>query len=106
MGKVIKSTCRACQYQNKFNFGGAKTDFQRNKPVPALNLKTGEFENINFFTHKYDPDYLFYSDGLLKNSSESQTFLSDFDFVINKKSNYCPNCKGFTLDFNYVSFYD
>ena len=73
MGKVIESTCRTCQYQNQFSFGGSRFNFQNKKPVPALSLKTGKFEIVNFHTYKSNLDYIFYSDGLLKTFSQDQT---------------------------------
>lgn len=106
MGKTLESCCKKCQYKNQFNFGGSKANFQINKPVPALNLKTGDFENVNYFTHKAHLDYLFYSDGLLKDFSESDLTFNDFDFKINQKSNYCPNCKNFSLDFECIGYFD
>ncbi len=106
MGKTINSICGTCRFKSQFNFGGSRADFHKNKPVPAINLKTGEFENVNFFIHKANPGYLFYSDGLLKSTSENQTTFDDFDFQINTKSNYCPNCKNFSLDFECIGYFD
>ena len=55
MGNTIDSKCRICNFENTFNYGGNKSDYKTNCPVPALNMETNEFENINFINN-----YLYY----------------------------------------------
>jgi len=48
MGNIIASKCRICNFENTFKYGGNRFDYQTNCPVPAINIKTGEFENVNY----------------------------------------------------------
>jgi hypothetical protein len=105
MGQIIKATCSICKYENKFNFGGARYSHGV-KPVPALNIKTGAFENINYHTHKDNATYIFYSHTLLKSHAVDLDTIQNADFMINKFNNYCPSCKEFTLDFECIAFFD
>jgi hypothetical protein len=105
MGQIIKATCSICKYKNQFSFGGGRFGHGANL-LPALNLKTGQFEHINYVTHKHDANYVFYSDSLLKCFTQEQTTLQSHNFKINRSNNYCPSCKDFTLDFTRVGFFD
>ncbi len=100
MGNIIASKCRLCDFENEFRFGGNRFDFKTNCPVPAINIETGEFVNINYKELEKDSAYLFYSDEKLKDINNNSNTINDFDLKLSSKNNYCPNCKNFTLDFN------
>lgn len=108
MGYIIKSECRVCNYENTFSFGGGRFNYQTYCPVPAINQKTGEFENINFYEHENSSEYLFYHDKKLKsqNLSEDNYCFSNFDLEINSQDNYCSKCKNQTLDFQFIGMID
>jgi hypothetical protein len=52
MGNLIKATCIHCDFEKDFNFGGNMMDFAVNNPVPAIDKKSGEFSNLNYFKQK------------------------------------------------------
>lgn len=104
MGSIIKSNCRVCNYLNQFSFGGSRMNYLTNCSVPAIKKDTGEFVNINYYEHIGSQEYLFYHDGQLKNphidDNKYFNFFENADLKINKKDNYCPQCKNQTLDFD------
>jgi len=100
MGQFIVAKCHNCSFKTEFNFGGNKNNFQILCPVPSIQLKTLEFENINFIEHKDNLDYAFYSDKILKGNNVSNNTFKNFNLILNESNNYCPNCKGFKLSFN------
>lgn len=108
MGYIIKSICRLCNYENTFSFGGGRFNYQTHCPVPAINKKTGEFENINFYEHEKSSEYSFYHDKELKapNVSDENNYFSIFDLKINNHDNYCPKCKNQSLDFEIIGLID
>lgn len=102
MGYIIKSKCSVCNYQNEFRFGGGRSDFQTNCPVPAINKETEEFVNINFYEHENSSEYLFYHNDVLKGENKSGNYFQNFDLKISRTDNFCPQCKNQTFDF-YIS---
>ena len=99
MGQIITSKCRSCNFEKTFQYGGNRADFQTNFPVPAINIETGEFENINYKTEIHNPKYKFYSDHELKgNNGRNNTFRS-FNLELNSENNFCPKCSNYTLHF-------
>lgn len=104
MGNIIVSKCRICDFENTFKYGGNRFDYQTNCPVPAINIETGEFENVNYKTEKNNPKYKFYSDKELKADNEEKNTFRNFNLLLNSVNNYCPECKNFSLDFR-VKFY-
>ena len=62
MGNIIASKCRICNFENTFKYGGNRFDYKTNCPVPAINIETGEFENVNYEIEKNNSKYKFYSD--------------------------------------------
>ena len=64
MGNIIESKCKSCGFSNEFRYGGGRFSYQTNCPVPAINKKTLEFENVNYLEHKDSDKYLFYSDDI------------------------------------------
>lgn len=106
MGNTIDSKCRICNFENTFNYGGNKSDYKTNCPVPALNMETNEFENINFINNQHNLKYKFYSSKELKGDNEGKTTIKNFNLELNQVNNYCPRCKNFTLDFRIICFSD
>lgn len=106
MGKLLATKCKVCNFENTFNYGGNRFDYETNCPVPAINVETGEFENINYINNKNNLKYKFYSDKELKGDNEGNNTLGNFNLELNIVNNYCPNCKNFTLDFRIKSFSD
>ena len=104
MGNIIASKCRICNFENTFKYGGNRFDFQTNCPVPALNVETEDFENVNYIENKSNPKYKFYSDKELKGNNGENNTLNNFDLKLNTINNYCPKCKNFTFDFRIKLF--
>ena len=69
MGNIIASKCRNCNFENTFKYGGNRFDYQTNCPVPAINIETGEFENVNYKVETNNPKYK--SNSPIKKSQES-----------------------------------
>jgi hypothetical protein len=106
MGQILKATCATCNFENEFRFGGGRLDNHTNKPVPAINVTTGNMESVNYFEFKDSFQYVFYSNALLKRMHDPGNTFRNFDLTINAKNNFCPNCKEFTLIFACTLFYD
>ena len=79
MGNIISAKCKICDFKKTFNYGGNKLNFQVNCPVPAINIKTGQFENINYINEKNNFTYKFYSNKELKGDNENSNTLDNFD---------------------------
>ena len=106
MGQIIASKCRTCNFENSFKYGGNRFNYQTNCPVPAINIETGEFENINYFENAGNPKYKFYFDKELKGNNEGKNTLMNFSLELNTVNNYCPKCKEFAFDFIIKFFTD
>ena len=109
MGKRFKAKCKNCGFETEFNFGGGMMRFFRVYcPVPALNKKTGAFENVNYAKHRYaiKSKNLFYFDKSLKGNNEGGHVFQHFNKKLNEMNNYCPKCKQFAMNFDLIAFYD
>jgi hypothetical protein len=106
MGNIISAKCKICDFKRTFNYGGNKFDFKVNCPVPAMNVETGQFENINYKIEKNNSKYKFYSNKELKGNNENNYTLDNFDLKLNTKNNYCPKCKKYSFDFQIIMFTD
>jgi len=106
MGNVIVSKCKNCGFSNEFNYGGVKFNYKTDCPVPAINKKTLEFENVNYFKHKDSGNYLFYTDDVLKGANENKPTITDFNLKLNTVNNYCPSCKLQALEFKVTLYTD
>ena len=106
MGNKIATKCRLCSFTNEFKLGGGKYSYKTDRPVPAINNETLEFENINHFDYKGSSKYLFYSDDILKGENTNDKTFRDFDLIFNEEGNYCPSCKNKSLAFRVTMYYD
>lgn len=93
-------TCNTCSFSKRFKFGGGRLKFQNVCLGPAINLKSGKMETINY--KMYDPvQYKIYSNPELQ--SEQPEYLNKFkygNYYINPMGNYCPGCHNKTFDFS------
>lgn len=106
MGNIIASKCRICSFENTFKYGGNRFDYQTNCPVPAVNIETEEFENVNYKIEINNPKYKFYTDKELKGDNEGNNTFGNFNLELNSVNNYCPKCKSFAFDFRIKFFTD
>lgn len=107
MGNIVASKCKSCGFSNQFRFGGGRFSYQTDCPVPAINMETLEFENINYLEHKNSADkYLFYTDDALKGNNYDNNTINNFNLKLNTVNNYCPNCKEKALAFQITMFVD
>jgi hypothetical protein len=74
MGNIIDSKCRNCNFEKTFKYGGNKFNYQTNCPVPAINLETGEFENVNYIIEINNPKYKSPSSANCSCSAKSHDF--------------------------------
>ena len=51
-------------------------------------------------------NYLYYFDAILKGDNKDGSSFQNFDFLLNEKDNYCPECKKFTLNFYMIALND
>lgn len=106
MGNIIGAKCRVCNFENTFKYGGNRFDYQTNCPVPAINIETGEFENVNYINNKSNPKYKFYSDKELKGDNEGNNTFGNFNLELNSVNNFCPKCKNYAFVFRIKLFTD
>jgi hypothetical protein len=99
MAEIIRANCRICGYSIRFKFGGSKFDYLTNCPVPAYNKETQILENINYFSEKNNPSYIFYFQNELKGDNPNKIIFQNFDLKLNQANNFCTVCKNFCLDF-------
>lgn len=93
-------TCDVCSYAKEFTFGGGRLKFQNACLGPAINIKTGKLETINY--KMYDPmKYKPYTNVELQ--SAHPEYLNKYNYgsiAINPTGNYCPSCHNKTFDFS------
>lgn len=106
MGKIIEGKCKICNFKINFNYGGNRLDYQTNYPVPAINIETGKFENINYKIEKNNTKYKFYTQEELKGNNEENSTIISFNLELNTLNNYCPFCKNYAFDFKIKSLTD
>jgi rubredoxin len=87
MGVRVKARCNNCNFEFRFKNGTTKGE-PSVYLVPALNILTLEFENVNNINLKDRWKYSFYDNDNL-----------------NSENNYCPNCKKNELQFRTTVFY-
>lgn len=106
MGKRFKAKCKNCGFETEFNYGSGKMG--GSCPVPALNKKTGAFENVNYAKRRYrkKSKYFFYFDESLKGNNEGGHVFMNFNLQLNEMNNYCPKCQQFAMDLDIIAFYD
>ncbi len=105
MAEIIAAKCRVCNFENTFKYGGNRFSYQTYCYVPAINIETNEFENVNHVEFENNPKYIFYSDKKLKGDNEGNNTMDNFDLKLNTLNNYCPKCKNFSLDFRITIYY-
>ena len=106
MGNIIATLCRNCGFKNEFNLGGGKFSYKTNCPVPAINIETKEFENVNYYDFRDSRKYLFYSDEELKGNNFNDKTFKNFKLTFNEEGNFCPKCQQKTLAFRVRVFVD
>ena len=106
MGTIIKAKCTHCNFEKDFSFGGNMMDFTTNNPVPAIHKGSGKFRNVNYYRTQEQENYWYYFDAKLKGANKDGSTFQNFDFLLNEKDNYCPECKKFTLNFGLIAFID
>lgn len=105
MGFFLISQCKTCNFKKEVVYGGGRFNYQTNNPVPAINLRTEKLESVNYITEEENPNYLFYTDKILKGDNGENNTYQNFELILNQSNNYCPNCKAYTLDFHIHTLY-
>lgn len=105
MGQIFNANCRICNFEKDFKYGGGRFNYRENCPVPAINVETGYFENVNYITEKNNTQYLFYTDKQLKGDNGNNNVYQNFTLELNQTNNLCPNCKQYSFDFAINMFY-
>lgn len=49
MVMITAGRCKSCDFENSLKYRGNRFDHQTNSLVPAINIETNEFENVNYF---------------------------------------------------------
>ncbi len=93
-------TCNSCSYSKGFKFGGGRLKFQNVCLGPAINLKSGKIETVNY--KMYDPiNYKLYTNVELQSAHPEYMSKYKFgNFTINPTGNFCPSCHVKTFDFS------
>ena len=99
MAEILKATCKICNYQTKFKYGGGRFDYLTNNPVPAYDKTTEELISLNYIVEKENSNYIFYTQQELKGNNGENYIFQNFDLKLNRINNFCPKCKNFSLDF-------
>jgi hypothetical protein len=102
MGNILAGKCKSCDFEKEFSFGGNKSNYKKVCMLPAIDKETGEFVELNYFEyHNSVSKYLFYNDEKLKtNDLETNYTFNNFHVEINQRSNFCPKCKTYGLNFS------
>ena len=99
MGSIMKSKCHNCNFTNQFHVGSNMFNVRTVCYCPAINIETGEFEEVNYYTIDKEK-YKHYGEPELKTQEEDnkRDFKGMF-FNLNRIGNYCPSCKNKSLEF-------
>ncbi|MBF0694671.1 MAG: hypothetical protein IR153_06410 [Flavobacterium sp.] len=99
MGIIVESKCTNCGFNKRLAFGGGRHNHNVNNPVPALDEQTGSLESPNYYEHKDNPRYSFYTDSKLKSNTEKDQNLNWGNLYLSPTNNYCPSCQTYNLMF-------
>lgn len=105
MGYVYSAECSQCGFSSKFRFGSGMSNVKTMLSAPAIELETGKFVVLNFLEFKDNESYVFYSDPSMQSNEDREAkkqTINWHSFVLNRKNNYCPRCKNFSLNFDHI----
>lgn len=104
MGYCLTCKCHKCGYSSSSHFGSGKysTEFL----TPAYNTTTNTVDECTLSS--LSPSTIPYYEKKLKKRKYifKPKCIIWWNYQINEKSNYCPNCKKFALNFVISSFFD
>lgn len=107
MGIGIQAKCGLCYYEIKFSLGAGKFTYHEKLLVPAINVITLEFENVNFIDQNLNiNNYKFYHDSELKGDNLDYTEISWSNVKLNRVNNLCPKCNKYNFHFKDYMFFD
>ncbi len=104
MGNILKAKC-SCGFSENVYFGAGKATFKTECNVPAINKITKKFSVENYFIEQNKKDFDFYNDPQMFKKTDGKTYGWN-DVKIYEKNNYCPKCRQFTLNFEFVGYFD
>lgn len=106
MGSIIRANCD-CGYETKdLFFGAGMADFETVCNVPSLKNGSSEIEMKNYKKRHLVPEYIFYTDSLLTETTNSSETINFFEIRIHKEKNLCPKCKNYSLSFEDAGCFD
>lgn len=107
MGSILTAICGGCGFKKEIFFGGGMLNFTTVCNVPAINKNTGEFIITNYLNKStYSDNIIFYNQPEMYSGVIDEGAHQWCDVYLKRKDNYCPECKGFTLDFEFAGCFD
>ena len=107
MGSILVAVCKKCGFEKEIFFGGGMLDFDNVCIIPAVNKKTGKFIIKNYLNKStYSDNIIFYNQPEMYSGVIDEGAHQWCDVYLKRKDNYCPECKGFTLDFEFAGCFD
>ncbi len=110
MGKIITAICKAsCGFKKEnIYYGAGMLTFQTECNVPAMNMKTGDFLEENYFDKDNLPEHIVFYDSpeMYKGDLDRYRNIQWCDVYLKPEQNLCPNCRKFSLLFWITGFFD
>lgn len=125
MGYILDASCSCGFTKKNILFGGVKSNHQTVLMLPAISMETGAFEIVNYYEdlplkqvmtqkpaasvhrHSTTPKYIFYNDPTLsRNTAAPRQSITWRDVTLLLENNFCPECKGFTMNFRIAGMAD
>jgi len=108
MGSILKAICPCGFEKEDILYGGGMMDFTTNSSVPALNRKTGDFLTENYFNKdKLPAEVVFYDDPQMYGDKlEVFNAIHWENVYLSPRSNLCPKCGDFAMEFMETGLFD
>ncbi len=105
MGDIIKGKCE-CSFETKDLYYGAGMMDEGICDVPALKNHSNKIEMKNIWKREQFPDYVFYTDPVLYDSSVAANNIQAWENKLKSHGNLCPECGNYTMKFEFLGMYD
>lgn len=105
MGYTLQASCDWCNRKALLSFGAGMANHLSLCNVPAWDIKNNTVKSVNYYTHKDDINFKFYSDEELRGPLEGYG-LQWSSHRLNYENNYCPICRTFSLKFHTIARMD
>jgi hypothetical protein len=104
MGYLLNAHCPQCGFEKqglRFGYGMMRKE-PLEFPAPCLNMKNRGISTKNILI-PLPSNIRTYTDAAMFKSTEDEARIDFSDYSLSCKGNYCPACKGFTMEFDIVA---